>query len=189
MSTDMSSPTSAKSTPSNTDTTEDSTPGVPSSSAVAADTAPQNATPTPEETEPQQSEEQPAETEGGGNAEAARYRRRLRDTEAQVEQLTAERDEATRALAELRDAIATEALEGALADRIVDEEMRRIVLDQVSLDDFRTEVGTVDRKAVADYARKFTPPVTGWTFAPTGQDRDARIPRSGTTWSKLLGSE
>lgn len=131
--------------------------------------------------------EDAAESEGGGNAEAAKYRRRLRDTEAQVEQLTTERDEAAQALAELRDAIATEALEDALTPRIPDEEMRRIVMEHVHLADFQTEAGTVDRRAVAEYAQRFTPPVTGWSFVPTGYDRDARSTRSSTTWPKLLG--
>lgn len=198
MSTSTSPSTATSTTGSRSTTTESTTDGRWSSTAEAA-TAPPNDSPASEETETQQAEaqseetseraaEDAAETEGGGNAEAAKYRRRLRDTEARVEELITERDEATRALAALRDTIAAEALEDALQDRVVDEEMRRIVLDQVNLADFRTEAGTVDRRAVADYAQKFTPPVTGWTFTSAGQDRDARGLRSGTSWSKILGN-
>ncbi|MDO5492242.1 MAG: hypothetical protein Q4F53_01345 [Nesterenkonia sp.] len=195
MNTDTNSPTSTKSTPSSTATRAASTVAGPSSSAAADDTGPQNDSSTPEGTEPQQPEEQPEgqpdeaeETEGGGNAEAAKYRRRLRDSEARVEELTTERDEATRALTELRDRIATEALEDALQGRVVDEEMRRIVLAQLDLANFRTEVGTVDRQAVADYAKRFSLPISGWSFIAAGQDRDDRRSPGGTSWSKLLGS-
>lgn len=192
-------PSTRTSTTGSRSTTTESTTDAPSSSTAGAATVPPNGSPASTETEPAAAQPQPGETpeetaedsaepQGGGNAEAAKYRRRLRETEAQVEELTAERDEATRALAELQDTIAAEALKDALTPRIPDEEMRRIVLDQVDLADFRTEAGTVDRQAVADYAQKFTPPISGWSFIAAGQDRDARANRAATSWSKLLGN-
>lgn len=135
---------------------------------------------TPEVPEPQSEpqRETPEEREDSQpNAEAARYRRRLREAEAERDRLSTE-------LTALRDTITRRAIDEALSAKIHDPRAREVLTERLTLADFRDDDGSINDEAVEEYTAQFKLQRSGWSIGSHGDREYSKQSTQG--WAGLL---
>lgn len=144
----------------------------------------------PQNTEPEASEEQ--HTPDPRNAEAAKYRKKLREAEAERDTARAERDALQATLdgqqTDQRHEAVRDALNAKLStcSRITDES-QAVLMQTVDPAKFLTDSGEVDQDAIDAYAAPLKPSwatrkgLRGWAAGGSGED-----PGRSSSWKDLI---
>lgn len=146
----------------------------------------ENADQPTEGTDPHPPTDNAGEAQETGNAEAARYRRRLRDAEAERDQLAAELEDLKGSIAEQKSQRVRGAVSEALSQHLSPEAVQTLV-ETIDEGSFTNSDGEVDTEAVSAYAHQFRRiDRRGWSAGPG--DRSGPNARSGG-WADVLQSQ